>query len=209
MHRYFKRITGVGSGDYIYYSKSKGLSGGNITAPSALNNFFKPSLEYLGTKVRVRFSRSCLKQNTITYNHGKSVNIYIVYEIKKTDNTTSSDPTLQNCLFWAVTLTKNSDIDTYKYSGYGIGFDRKGNLSFPGTGLCRNVIISGVDMSSSTMIDNRKKDILILGKVPIQGLEYTLSAKRMYSTSFTEKDKQFCLSLYYNRTNSYLFVKSS
>ena len=99
MHRYFKRITGVGSGDYIYYSKSKGLSGGNITAPFALNNFFKPSLEYLGTKVRVRFSRSCLKQNTITYNHGKSVNIYIVYEIKKTDNTTSSDPTLQNCLF--------------------------------------------------------------------------------------------------------------
>ena len=42
-------------------------------------------------------------------------------------------------------------------------------------------------MSSSTKIDNRKKDILILGKGPIQGLEHTLSAEKMYSINFTEK----------------------
>ena len=74
------------------------MSDKNITAPSATNNFLNPSLEYLGTKPRVRFSGSCLKQNAIIYNHGKSVNIYIFYEISKTDNTTSSDPTLGNCL---------------------------------------------------------------------------------------------------------------
>ena len=125
MYRYFKRIAGVGSGDYIYYWKSKGLSDENITAPSAPNNFLNLSLEYLGTKPRVRFSGSCLKQNAIIYNHGKSVNIYIVYEIYKTDNTTSSDPTLENSLFGAVTFTENADIDKYKYSGYGTGFDRK------------------------------------------------------------------------------------
>ena len=56
MYRYFKRITGVGSGDYIYYWKSRGLSDENITAPSAPNSFINPSLEYLGTKERVRFS---------------------------------------------------------------------------------------------------------------------------------------------------------
>ena len=61
-------------------------------------------------------------------------------------------------------------------------------------------------MSSSTKIDNRKKDILILGKGPTQGLEHTLSAEKMYSINFTEKDKKFCLSLHYNRANSYLFV---
>ena len=54
-------------------------------------------------------------------------------------------------------MTKNADIDKYKYSGYGIGFDRKGSFSFPGTGLGRNVIIFGVDMSSSTKFDNKKK----------------------------------------------------
>ena len=68
-------------------------------------------------------------------------------------------------------MTKNADIDQYKYSGYAVGFDRKGSSSFPGTGLDRNVIIFGVDMTSSTKIDNRKKDILILAKSPIQELE--------------------------------------
>ena len=130
MYRYFKRITGVGSGDYIYYWKSRGLSDENITAPSAPNSFINPSLEYLGTKERVRFSWSCLKQNAITYNHGKSVNIYIVYEINKNDSTTSSDPTLGNYLFGAITLTKNTNIDKYKYSGYCIVFDRKGGFHF-------------------------------------------------------------------------------
>ena len=50
------------------------------------------------------------------------------------------------------------------YSGYGIGFDRKGFFSHPSGGTGKNVIIFGVDMSSSSKIDNRKKDILIPGK---------------------------------------------
>ena len=63
-------------------------------------------------------------------------------------------------------MTKNADIDKYKYIGYGIGFDRHGSFSFPGIGLGKDVMIFGVDMSSSTKIDNRKNDILILGKDP-------------------------------------------
>ena len=136
------------------------------------------------------------------------MNVYIVYEISKTINI-SDYPTLENCLFGAVKLTKNADIDKYGYSGYGIGFDRHGSFSFPGTGLGRNVIIFGVDMSSSTKIDNRKKDILILGKGPTQGLEHTLSAEKMYSINFTENIKKFCLSLHYNKENSYLFVNGT
>ena len=61
-------------------------------------------------------------------------------------------------------------------------------------------------MSSTTKIDNRKKDILILGKGPTQGLEHTLSAEKMYSINFTKENTKFCLSLHYNRANSYLFV---
>ena len=76
----------------------------------------------------------------------KVVNIYTVYEISKIINI-SNYPTLKNCLFGTVTLTKNADIDRYKYSGYGIGFDRHGRFSFPGTELGRNLIIFGVDMS--------------------------------------------------------------
>ena len=116
------------------------------------------------------------------------VNFYIVYEISKSINI-SDYLTLENCLFGAVSLTKNVDIDKCKYSGYGIGFDKHGSFLFSGTGLGINVIIFGVDMSSSTKIDNRKKDILILGKGPTQGLEHTLSAEKMYSTNLSNYPK--------------------
>ena len=64
-------------------------------------------------------------------------------------------------------------------------------------------------MSSSTKTDNRKKDILILGKGPIQGLEHTMSAEKKYSINFTGNNKKFCLSLHYHGENSYLLVNST
>ena len=166
------------------------MSNESIKTSSAPNNFLTPSLNYSGTRIRVKFSGSCLKQDKVTYTHGKIVNIYIVYEINKKDNTIISDPTLENCLFGAVTLTKNTDMNKYGYSGYGIGFDRKGSFSFPNGGYGQNVIIFGVDMSSSIHIDNKKKDILILGRGATQGLESTLTAEKMYSVNFTEKNKK-------------------
>ena len=71
------------------------------------------------------------------------------------DNTTSSDPILENCLFGAVTLTKNTVIYKYKYSGQGNVFDRRSNFSFPSGGFGQNIILFGVDMSSSAHIDNK------------------------------------------------------
>ena len=106
-------------------------------------------------------------------------------------------------------MTKNADIDKYGYSSYGIGFDRKTTFSFPGTGFGQNLIIFGADMSSSAHIDNKKKDILILGKGPTQGLEYTLTAGKVHSINFTVTKKEFCLSLRYNGANSYLFVNGT
>ena len=66
-------------------------------------------------------------------------------------------------MFGAVSLTKQVDIDQCKYYGYGIGFNRKGEFSFS-NGSGRNVIILGADMSSSVHVDNKKKDILIVGE---------------------------------------------
>ena len=169
VYRYFKIIAGVGNGRYIYYWQSKGLSDERINSITAFNYSVTPFLDYYGTETRVEFSGSCLKQDKVTLDLGKIVNIYTLFEISKSINI-SDYPTLGNCLFGAVTLTKNADIDKYGYSEYGIGFDRLGSFSFPGTGLGRNVLIFGADMSSSTKIDNRKKDILILRKDPTQGL---------------------------------------
>ena len=108
--------------------------------------------------------------------------------------------------FGAVTLTKNADIEKYKYSGYGVGFDRRSSFSFTSGGFGQNVLIFGADMSTSTHIDNKKKDIVVLGRGPTQGLESTLTTEKMYSINFTVTKKKFCLSLHYNGGNSYLFV---
>ena len=64
-------------------------------------------------------------------------------------------------------------------------------------------------MSTSPHIDNKKKDNLILGKGPTQGLEHTLTAEKLYSINFTKENTKFCLSLYYNGANSYLFVNGT
>ena len=84
----------------------------------------------MGTKIRVKFSGSCLKQDKITYTHGKIVNIYIVYEINKKDNTIISDPTFKNWLFGAVTFTKNVNIDRYGYSVMELDLKEKEDFHF-------------------------------------------------------------------------------
>ena len=61
-------------------------------------------------------------------------------------------------------------------------------------------------MSSSSPIDNKKKHILILGKLPTQRLEHTLTVERIHSIKFTVTKKKFCLRFHYNGASSYLFV---
>ena len=93
------------------------MSDERINSNTASNYSITPELSYYGTKTKVKFSRNCVKQDKAIYNHGTIVNIYIVYEINKNYNI-SSYPTLKNCLFGAVSLTKHVDNDQYKYSGY-------------------------------------------------------------------------------------------
>ena len=207
MYRYFTRTVGVVNGSYIYYWQSKGLSDEKIDSVKTPNHSITRS-DYYGTETRVELNGSCFKQDSVTFNHGKVVNIYIVYEISKSINI-SNCLTLENCFFGVFSLTKNSDIDRYKVSGYGTGFDRHGRFSFPGIGLDRNTIVFEVNMSLSTKIDNREEDILILGKGLTQGLEHKLSAGKMYPINFTEHNQKFCLSLHYNGANSYLFVNGT
>ena len=80
----------------------------------------------------------------------------------------------------------------------------------------KNVIIFGVDISSSVHIDNKKKDILvmnildILGKGSTQGLDDTaLTEEAQYSINFSRSNAKFCLSLHYNGSNSFLFVNAT
>ena len=171
---------------------------------TASNYKITPELSYYDTKIRVKFSESCLKQDKVTYDHGKIVNTYIVYEISK-NISISTYPTQENCLFGAVSLTKNADIDQYKYSRYGIGFDRKGKLSFSIREVVRHCITFGAYMSSSSHANNKKdNNILVLGKDFVHGINSTtIYAEKLFLSNFTENNKTFCLSLHYNGANSY------
>ena len=155
LNKYFKVIANT---DYVSSWKSKGLSAESIKPPTTSDNSLTPALNYYGTKTRVKFTGSCLKQPKISYTHGKVVNIYIVYELGASSSH-NNDATLKNCLFGKVTLTTNTDIDRYGYSSYGTGFDRRSSFSFPSAGFGHYVLIFGVDMSSSAHIDKKKTHI--------------------------------------------------
>ena len=109
----------------ITKQKSKGLSNESLEVVSTSNNTLNQLINYYGDKVRLKFTGSILQQKIVTYNHKKVVNLYVVYEITNSHGT-DNYPTLTNALFGAVKLTKNADIDKYKYSRYGIGFDGHG-----------------------------------------------------------------------------------
>ena len=180
IYRYFREIIGVGSGNYIYFWKSKGLSDERLNSNTATNYIITPELSFYGTKTRLEFNGSCLNEDK--------------YEICKNCNI-SSCPALENCLFGAVILTKVGDIKQYKYSEYGIGFDRKGEFSFGSSefdrkgkfsfgsrGFDRNCIIFGADTKISSHANNKKNNIFVLGKDFVQGIKgTTIYAEKMYS----------------------------
>ena len=160
---YFRTVTANYSNTNISSWTSKGLSDESMNPLTTSNKFLNPSLDYAGTKVRVKFNGDGLKQKKFTFTHGKIVKIYIVFEVEGSVSI-SYYPTLENCLFGVVKLTKHFDVVYYKYSGYGIGFYRKGFYSI-GDEIGRNVIIFGVDMSSSSYIDNNNKKKLFLVRI--------------------------------------------
>ena len=157
LNKYFKVVTNT---DYISSWKSKWLSAESIKPPTRSDDSPNPPLNYYGTKARVKFTGSCLKQSKISNIHGKVVKIYIVYELGASSSDIN-DPTLKNCVSGAVTLTKNANIDKYGYSPYGIGFNRRRSFSFPGGGYGQNIFIFGVDMSITAHINIKKRHINI------------------------------------------------
>ena len=184
LYKYFERM-----GNEVSLWVSKGLSNEKI---SSVSNSYRavPKIVYDNVRIKVKFNGNPLKQNKVTYNHVSIVNIYVAYRLTPKINLGGIGPTLQNFLFGAVKLTKNTDIDKYKFSGYGTGFNSRGSFTHPSGGDGKNVIIFEADLSSST-----------------HGIDGTIIyAEKMYSTNFTVDNKKFSLSLHYNGDNSSLFI---
>ena len=132
MYKYFIMV-----GNEISSWESKRFSNDKISSITTSNCSQVRRLVYNNARIKLEFRGDLLKQDKVTYNHGPIVNIYIVYSLTPSVNT--SGITLDNCLFGAVKLTKNNDTDKYKHSGYGFRFDSRGTFSNPSGGFGRNL----------------------------------------------------------------------
>ena len=142
------------------------------------------------------------------------INICIVYKLDPIASSGDTTFTIQNALFGAMQITKNTDTSKYDYKGYGICFDERSEFGhtiteggFSHTTDARNVLIFLADMSFSVHKTNRANHIYFMGTGFTQGIhDTTLCAKKNFYRNFTDPGKKFMLSLHYNGDDSYLFV---
>ena len=176
----FIALKRIGDTEKIVSWKSKGLLTEKFTTPTTTDNNLSPTIKWHeNSKFCLTFKGTCLKQRNATYTPHNRINFFIVCEWNS----------------WP------RDLD----SGYDIGFNTRMEFSLPDGSVGKNVIIFGVNISSFEHIDNKGKDILILGEGPTQGLDdTTLTGETQYSINFTRPNIKFCSSLHYN--GSFLFI---
>ena len=141
------------------------------------------------------FNGQCLIKNNLSIPE-KVINLYISYTLGPQLRNSNTDFRLSNCLFGSVNLTKNADLDKYRYTGYCIGYDSPSEFLFRDGSNGKNVINFGADMSLSVYVDNEGKYILILGEGRAQVVGDTID--------FTQSGKIFVLSLHCNGSNSFI-----
>ena len=142
------------------------------------------------------FDGNYMKQDRLVNAHKSVINMYIVY---KSNAKKDSLSTAENCLFGAVKSTKGINNSHYKYSGYGLCFDRDSDFTIGNITNRKNVMILGADMSFITDSNYTKSNsIYVLGRGEIQGFStdggsHTIKAQKLYKTNFTQPNKKFVL----------------
>ena len=113
----------------------------------------------------MNFNGHCLTKDNISIPK-KVIYLYTCQTLGPQLRNLNTDFTLGNCLFGSVKLTKNDDLDKYKYNVYSKRFDSGSEFLFTDGSLGKTVITFEADMTSSVHIHDKGKDILILGEGP-------------------------------------------
>ena len=160
-----------------------------------------PALKNDG-RIYIYLSGNYFTQNKVIIPNNSNVyNMYCVYELQSVTASRYDTFTIQNALFGAMQITKNSDTSKFKYKDEG-GMFSKGNINNG-----QNVLIFGVDESSLAHANNKANNIYVMGDLFVQGINDTaLYSEKVYSQNFTQPSKKFVLRLHYNGDDSYLFV---
>ena len=159
---YLKKDKGT---DFVFSWKLKGVYNSKL---KSLYTAFLHRVKLSEHRIGIKFDKDPLavEQNNYLI---KIVNVYIAYDLDAWPRNPTNNFKFKNCLFGAISMLKNSDKEKYVYSKYRITFDSGGFLSFDND-TARNVIIFGVDNSSSSHADNRKNNFLVLREGPTYGI---------------------------------------
>ena len=126
------------------------------------------------------------------------MNINIFYDLDATTNDFNTN--LENCLFGSVKKTKNSDVNTYVYNGYGLPFYTGDFFIHPQGGIAYNVIVFGAD---------KPENVLVLGKGSAKINNKTVDAVKIYTPNISTTVSKRVLSLHYNKQNSHILVNNN
>ena len=185
--KYIKYLSGT---TRIESWKSNGMSEEKIESITKSGNNFAPTFVDHHLLPDMNYNGHCLIKNNVSVPK-KVKNLYMSCTRGQQLRNLNTDFTLGNRLFGFVKLTKNVFLDKYKYTGYGIGFDSRSDFFFTDVSYGKNVIIFGVDMSSSVHVHNKGQDMLIFGEGPTQGFDdMTLTPEAKYPINFTQPGKK-------------------
>ena len=165
------------------------MSEENIETITKSDSNFAPTFVDHHLLPDISFNGPCLIKNFIS-TPKKVINLYISYALSPPLSNLNTYFTLGNCLLGSVKLTKNTDLDKDKYSGYGIEFDSCSEFSSP---------------------DGSMEEMSLFLELTWAYLHVLLIRKKVseYSINFTQSGKRFVLSLPYNGSNSFLFVNAT
>ena len=159
-------------------------------------------------RMYVYLSGNHFEQNKVIIpDNNNVINIYCIYELQPVTATRDDTFTIQNALFGAMEITRNTDTSKFAYKRYGICFYEGRTFSKGNINNGRNVLIFGVHENSLVHANNKANNIYVMGDLFVQGInDTTLYAEKVYSQNFRQPSKKFVLSLHYNGDDSYLFV---
>ena len=165
------------------------MSEENIETITKSDSNFAPTFVDHHLLPDISFNEPCLIKNFIS-TPKKIINLYISYTLSPPLSNLNTYFRLGNCLLGSVKLTKNTDLDKDKYSGYGIEFD---------------------SCSEFSSLDGSMEEMSLFLELTWAYLHVLLISKKVseYSINFTQSGKRFVLSLPYNGSNSFLFVNAT
>ena len=173
-----------------------------------------PNIEKnINGQLYVSFNGNYFKQDPTTIPNNV-INIYVIYKLDAISSTINTNYIYSKCFIWSYEITKNTDSSKNNYTWYDLCFGVEGAFghtvrqgNFNRVTNAKNVIIFGVDTSSSIHATNRANNIYVMGKEFIQGINgTTIYAEKLFHNNFTKFGVKFVLSLHYNGDNSYLFA---